>query len=125
MAQATSEAPSTKNKPLETASQANDVVFPDDFKAKLKSAKEGDVDAMVDVGLAYMDGTDFLQSNDQEAYRWFKKVSDLDNTDGDYYLGMLLQNQKNLNKRSTGIAEALKKGMLIANMPWGIYMNMV
>ncbi len=110
LAQATSEAPSTKNKPLETASQANDVVFPDDFKAKLKSAKEGDVDAMVDVGLAYMDGTDFLQSNDQEAYRWFKKVSDLDNTDGDYYLGMLLQNQKKFKQAEYWYRRGAEKG---------------
>nr|WP_274922010.1 hypothetical protein [Providencia sp. G1(2023)] len=73
LAQATSEAPSTKNKPLETASQANDVVFPDDFKAKLKSAKEGDVDAMVDVGLAYMDGTDFCRAMIRKLIAGLKK----------------------------------------------------
>ncbi len=65
---------------------------------------------MVDVGLAYMDGTDFLQSNDQEAYRWFKKVSDLDNTDGDYYLGMLLQNQKKFKQAEYWYRRGAEKG---------------
>ncbi len=90
----------------------------------MKLANAGDEEAMVDVGLAYMDGTEFLAVNEQEAYRWFKKVADRDNTDGDYYLGMLLQNQENTDKRNNGIAEVLKKAMLIANMRWVTYMNM-
>jgi len=70
------EAPSTKDKPNTLQAQPKSMPIPDEFKAKLKLANAGDEEAMVDVGLAYMDGTEFLAVNEQEAYRWFKKVAD-------------------------------------------------
>ena len=57
-----------------------------------------------------MEGTDFLNIDDKEAYRWFKKVSDLGNTDGDYYLGMLLQNQEKYEQAERWYRRGAEKG---------------
>ncbi|SUC29528.1 Beta-lactamase hcpA precursor [Providencia rettgeri] len=106
----TVEAPSAKDKPNTLQAQHKSTPIPDEFKAKLQLANAGDEEAMVDIGLAYMDGTEFLAANEQEAYRWFKKVADRDNTDGDYYLGMLLHNQEKYQQAEQWYRRGAEKG---------------
>lgn len=47
--------------------------LPVEFTHKLKEAESGDIDAMLSIGLVYMDGTDYLSPDADKAFIWFKK----------------------------------------------------
>ncbi|MGV2470333.1 SEL1-like repeat protein, partial [Bacillus subtilis] len=48
--------------------------LPVDFQNRIKEANNGKVDAMIDVGVAYLDGAEFLEADEKKAYYWFKKA---------------------------------------------------
>ncbi|MEX6315486.1 tetratricopeptide repeat protein [Providencia manganoxydans] len=90
-----------------TAPQNN---LPEEFINRLKEAESGDVDAMLDIGLVYMDGTDYLPVDSTKAFTWFKKASDIGNTDGDYYLGLLAQNQQKYEEAARWYRQGAEQG---------------
>ncbi|EKT53144.1 tetratricopeptide repeat protein [Providencia sneebia] len=106
------EAPSeiNKEKPQSSAPATLQNNLPVEFQNRLKLAQAGDVAAMIDIGLAYAEGTDFLSVDDKQAYTWFKKASDLNNTDGDYYLGVLAQHQDNYEEAARWYRKGAESG---------------
>lgn len=94
-------------KALEVTEPSN---LPTDFQSSIKEANAGKVDAMIDVGVAYLDGTDFLDADENKAYYWFKKASDLNSNDGDYYIGMLAQRKRDYEQAGNWYRKCAEKG---------------